>query len=86
MAHDCSVPYNGQRGTINATVNPPSIVKGMADQKVQSGKAIVEHAKGLKRYNAKGTRTLKHTITELVHKDGIDEKTKVSVNTSRKNN
>ncbi len=85
MAHDCSIPYGGGPRTINATVNAPSIVKGMADQKVQAGKAIAEHAKLSKHKNGKGTRSLKHTITEEIHKDGLTEKQKLTVSTKRTN-
>ena len=83
---NATVRYGGARGVINATVNPPSIVKGMAEQKAFAGKAIAEHAKLSRHKNGKGTRAVKHTITEDVHKDGLVEKQKVTVSTKRTNN
>ena len=82
---DCSIPYNGRPRTINATRNDPALVKGMADQKAHAGKAIAEHAKQMRHKNGKGIRAVKHTITEEIHKDGLSERQKVTVNTARRN-
>ena len=82
---NATVNYGGSPRAINATVNHPDVTKGMAKQKAVAGKAIAEHASLMRHKNGKGTRAVKHTISEEIHKDGLTERQKIIVNTTRRN-
>jgi hypothetical protein len=87
MSHDCSVPYNGRPRTINATVNPPELNKGIAKLKEHSAEAIRKYVREGRRANKPGTkRELKHTFTEEHHSlEGAVQK-KITSTTKRRSN
>jgi hypothetical protein len=84
--NDATIPYDGQRGSRNCTVNDPALVAGLAAQKDERAEAVREYAAHSKKKNGKGQRNLKHVISEETFKDGLDSKVKTTTTTKRRNN
>src|SRR6478609_3215399 len=58
----CSVPYGGVRRSVNCTVNPAELQRGIAEQKAAYAKTVAEHAEF--RRVPKGERKLKHQLPQ----------------------
>jgi hypothetical protein len=54
---NCAIPYDGVRRSVNATVNPAELQRGIARQKQDIARRIAEHQEY--RRVPKGVRTLK---------------------------
>ena len=81
---NCSVPYAGVRRSINCTVNPAELQRGIAKQKAAFAKVIAEHAEY--RRVPKGERQLKHKLPleEEYLPDGDVKVTRPSTETTRR--
>src|SRR6185437_7089103 len=53
---NCAIPYGGIPRSVNATVNPPELQRGIAKQKQDVAKAVFEHQEY--RRDPKGERVL----------------------------
>ena len=71
---NCGIPYDGVRGSVNATVNPAELQRGIAKQKQAIVDTVAQHEEY--RRVPKGERTITHkgheetdttTTTRLEH-------------------